>query len=206
MKKIFLILITTIIFSACVGISTYNNLKTEYSYLKFNNKPNKTKGLFNINGCYKETDNNNFTSYFMFFEDGSYTHQVFFDTNNNIIGYSTGGVYQLYGDTIIVQMIDKGVGLTVSSYAEIWFKIIDKNTLKLIYFAMETTTIENFKSISYLKPYDLSKYKSLYATFIPLDSIPEFNNGLKRDKFFWEDEKDWKEYMDSLKLEKKKNE
>ena len=206
MKKIFLILITTILFSACVGITTYNNLKNDFSYLKFDNKPNLTNGLFNIKGYYALTDKTNYTSYFMFFEDGSYTHQVFFDTNNNIIGYSTGGVYQLYGDTIIVQMIDKGVGLTVSSYAEIWFKIIDKNTLELIYFAMETTTVENYKSISYLKPYDLSKYKSLYATFIPLDSIPEFNNGLKRDKFFWEDEKDWKEYMDSLKLKKKKNE
>ena len=203
MKKIFLILITTILFSGCVGISTYNNLKTEYSYLKFNNKPNKTKGLFNINGCYKRNLDTNFTSYFMFFEDGSYTHQVVFDTNNNIIGYSTEGVYQLFGDTIKIQMIDKGVGLTVSSYAEKWFKIIDKNTLELIYFAMETTTVENYNSISYLKPYDLSKYKSLYATFIPLDSIPEFNNGLKKDKFFWEDEKEWKEYMDSLKLKKK---
>ena len=108
-----------------------------------------------------------------------------------------------FGDTIKIQMIDKGVGLTVSSYAEKWFKIIDKNTLELIYFAMETTTVENYKSISYLKAVDLSKYKSLYATFIPLDSIPEFNNGLKKDKFFWEDEKDWKEYMNSLKLKKK---
>ena len=207
MKKIFLILITTILFSACVGITTYNNLKNDFSYLKFDNKPNLTNGLFNIKGYYALTDKTNYTSYFMFFEDGSFANQVFFDKENNITSFSVyNGIYKLYGDTIKVQIMFKGVGLTSSSFGEEWYKIVDKNTLELIYFGMVTTEVEDFYSKTYLKEYDISEYRNTYAKFNPLDSIPHFENELKKDKFFWEDEKDWKEYMDSLKLEKKKNE
>ncbi|MEA4966702.1 MAG: hypothetical protein VB048_01110 [Bacteroidaceae bacterium] len=206
MKKIFLILITTILFSACVGITTYNNLKNDFSYLKFDNKPNKTNGLFNINGYYKLEKNNKNTVYFMFFEDGSYVNQVFFDEKNNIIGPSVDrGIYKLFGDTIKVQIMFKGVGLTGSSFSEKWYKIIDKNTLKIIYGAQDQVT-DDFFAKYYLDEYDIKKYYNSYAKFNPLDSIPHFENELKKDKFFWEDEKDWKEYMDSLKLKKKKNE
>ncbi len=207
MKKVIILLLISINLSGCVGISTYNNLKNDFSYLKFDNKPNLTNGLFNIKGYYALTDKTNYTSYFMFFEDGSFANQVFFDKENNITGFSVyNGIYKLYGDTIKVQIMFKGVGLTSSSFGEEWYKIVDKNTLELIYFGMLTTVAEDFNSITYIKACDISKYKSSYAKFIPLDSIPEFNNDLKKDKFFWEDEKEWKEYMDSLKLKKKKNE
>lgn len=208
MKKIYLILLISILFSGCIGLYTYNNLKKDFSYLKFDNKPNKTNGLFNINGYYTLTDkktNDKFS--FMFFEDGSFANQVRFDEKINIRGFSLyRGLYKLFGDTIKTQIMFKGVGLTGSSYSEEWYKIVDKNTLKLIYFGMVTTT-DDFRSKNYLKEYDIAKfYASPYAKFIPLDSIPHFENELKKDKFFWEDEKDWKEYMDSLKLKKKKNE
>lgn len=207
MRKIFLILLISILFSGCIGLYTYNNLKKDFSYLKFDNKPNKTNGLFNINGYYTLAKNNKNTVCFMFFEDGSFANHIFFDEENNIRGFSLyRGLYKLFGDTIKTQIMFKGVGLTGSSYSEEWYKIVDKNTLKLIYFGMVTTT-DDFRSKNYLKEYDIAKfYASPYAKFIPLDSIPHFDNVLKKDKFFWEDEKDWKEYMDSLKLEKKKNE
>ena len=171
--------------------------------MKFDNKSNKTNGLFNINGYYKLEKNNKNTVYFMFFEDGSYVNQVFFDEKNNIIGPSVDrGIYKLFGDTIKVQIMFKGVGLTGSSFSEKWYKIIDKNTLKIIYGAQDQVT-DDFFAKYYLDEYDIKKYYNSYAKFIPLDSIPHFDNVLKKDKFFWEDEKDWKEYMESLKLKKK---
>ena len=207
MKKIYLILLISILFSGCIGLYTYNNLKKDFSYLKFDNKPNKTNGLFNINGYYTLAKNNKNTMCFMFFEDGSFANHIFFDEENNIRGFSLyRGLYKLFGDTIKTQIMFKGVGLTGSSYSEECYKIVDKNTLKLIYFGMVTTT-DDFRSKNYLKEYDIAKfYASPYANFVPLDSIPHFDNVLKKDKFFWEDEKEWREYMDSLKLKKKKNE
>ena len=204
MKKIYLILLISMLFSSCIGLYTYNNLKKDFSYLKFDNKPQKTNGLFNINGYYTLAKNNKNTVCFMFFEDGSFANHIFFDEENNIRGFSLyRGLYKLFGDTIKTQIMFKGVGLTGSSYSEEWYKIVDKNTLKLIYFGMVTTT-DDFRSKNYLKEYDIAKfYASPYAKFIPLDSIPHFDNVLKKDKFFWEDEKEWKEYMESLKLKKK---
>ena len=204
MKKIYLILLISILFSSCIGLYTYNNLKKDFSYLKFDNKPQKTNGLFNINGYYTLAKNNKNTVCFMFFEDGSFANHIFFDEENNIRGFSLyRGLYKLFGDTIKTQIMFKGVGLTGSSYSEEWYKIVDKNTLKLIYFGMVTTT-DDFRSKDYLKERDIAKfYANPYANFIPLDSIPHFDNVLKKDKFFWEDEKEWKEYMDSLKLKNK---
>ena len=199
MKRLLLILLIGILFNSCIGLCTYNNLKTDFSYIKIDNQPNKTNGLFNIKGCYAETDKTNFTSYFIFFEDGSYFNQVIFDKENNIIGFfSPIGFYQLYGDTIKIQMMSKGIGLTGSSFDEKWYKIKDKNTLELIYFGMVTTT-DDFRSKNYLKEIDITKYYNSYARFIPLDSIPNLENALKKDKFFWKDEKDWKEYMKTRK-------
>src|SRR5690554_5089458 len=130
MKKIFILLLISINLSSCIGIQSYNSLKKKFLYLKFDNKPNKTNGLFNINGYYKLEKNNKNTVYFMFFEDGSYVNQVFFDEKNNIIGPSVDrGIYKLFEDTIKVQIMFKGVGLTGSSFSEKWYKIIDKNTL-----------------------------------------------------------------------------
>ena len=203
MKKIFILLLISINLSSCIGIQSYNSLKKKFLYLKFDNKPNKTNGLFNINGYYKLEKNNKNTVYFMFFEDGSYVNQVFFDEKNNIIGPSVDrGIYKLFGDTIKVQIMFKGVGLTGSSFSEKWYKIIDKNTLKIIYGAQDQVT-DDFFAKYYLEEYDITKYYHPYAKFIPLDSIPHFDNFLKKDKFFWEDEKEWKEYMESLKLKKK---
>ncbi len=205
MKKIYLILLISVLVSGCIGIHTYNNLKKDLSYLKFDNRPNKTNGLFNINGCYAKTNKTNFTTYFIFYEDGSYVNQVFIGEKNNIMRISKYyiGLYKLYGDTIRVQMMHKGVGLTGSSYSEDWYKIVDKNTLKIIYSARGQLTDDLFARY-YLEERDIAKfYASPYANFIPLDSITHFDNPLKEDKYFWENEKEWKEYMDSLKLKRK---
>jgi len=199
MKRLLLILLIGIIFSGCIGLRSYNNLKTQFFDIKLNKQSKNINNLINIKGYYAIQKKNNNTVYFMFFEDGSYFNQVVLDKENNIVGfYSPIGFYKLYGDTIKIQMIDRGYGLTGSSFSEKWYKIIDKNTLKLIYGAQDQIT-DNYFAKYYLEEYNITKYYNSYARFIPLDSIPYFENTLKKDKFFWEDEKDWKEYMKNRK-------
>ena len=186
MKRLLSILLIGILFNSCIGLSSYNEIKYDNFYIKIDKQPNNMDSLLNIKGYYAETmnykDGTNYTSYFLFFEDGSYVNQIYFDLDSmskirNIRFGVYQGFYKLYGDTIKIQMIDRGYGLTASDFMEKWYKIIDRNTLKLIYF------------------YPYNKAKTSLATFITLDIVPSFDCYLKKDKFFWKDEKDWKEYM-----------
>ena len=186
MKRLLLILLIGILFNSCIGLSSYNEIKYDNFYIKIDKQPNNIDSLLNIKGYYVQNMNNkdgtNYTSYFMLFADGSYVNQIYFDLDSmsKIKNISFGiyqGFYKLYGDTIKIQMIDRGYGLTASDFSEKWYKLIDRNTLKLIYF----------------DEYDLTKYS--LSTFSPLDILPPFDCYLKKDKFFWKDEKDWKDYM-----------
>ena len=77
------------------------------------------------------------------------------------------------------------------------FIIINKNTLVKI----NVKPINNSKKVNffYTNYYDRNKIKSDTAIFVPVKNIPNLNNWLKKEKWFWCNEKDWQQYMDSIK-------
>ena len=192
-----------ILFCSCAPIS-YRYVKS-YSSNKFD-RCTGLDTLINVNGYYRLIENID-TINIIFFNDGTYVER--FDIENiliqkdrnekkHILGYY--GIYKIDSDTIKIELISEGSLNMMSSLRRIWYVIKDKETLEHIY--------SNSLYFTNNGSYDYKEFfpsKNSYAKFVPLDSIPHFDNVLKKDKFFWEDEKEWREYMDSLKLRKKKN-
>jgi len=106
------------------------------------------------------------------------------------------GVYDIQNDTIIVHSYSKSGFLKAWELTEDRYKIIDRNSIKRIFFKVRTED-EYYKSNS---PWiNVSPIH-----FNPADSIPSSDNWLKENKWIWRNESDWKAYMDRIKIEKKK--
>jgi len=149
---------------------------------------------------------------FIFFDDGTVAYNFFlYDLprkgNNQEINQNKyfpytflsayKGVYRLDYDTIKIQILNKGAALVQSSYYEDWYKIIDKQTMKNIYYRF-------FSEFSLIEKEIENKYS--LATFIPLDTLPSSDSYFKEDKFFWRHESDWEAYMERInKLKSKSN-
>lgn len=107
------------------------------------------------------------------------------------------GYYKVDGDTIKVQHIDRpALGESRSFwYAyEIWFKILDRNTIKEIYiYPIHKSTdsdISNFK--------DYKEYRiPVKAYFRPIDEIPESDGWLKYEDWFWDNESKYRYWINS---------
>lgn len=109
------------------------------------------------------------------------------------------GYYKLCGDTIKVQHIDRpALGESRSFwYAyEIWFKILDRNTIKEIYIypihKSKDSDISNFNS--YKKDWNPVK-----AYFRPIDEIPESDGWLKYEDWFWDNESKYNNWINKIK-------
>jgi len=106
------------------------------------------------------------------------------------------GRYIVCGDTIKVQRAHKSTSLNDAwVLREIWYKIIDKNTILCIdYFRLPTTTVPQ-----------VSRGENYLMNFIPIPAKPKPDKSwILKEKWFWCNESDWKAYMDSLKQEKSK--
>ena len=117
-------------------------------------------------------------------------------------GFVDCGNYIISGDTIKVQMMHKSYSINDAWYGrELWYKIIDRNTLLCIK-AIELTTSKREKS-----NYDnyISPDVGVYSEFVPVKEkpSPDFYWILK-EKWFWCNEEDWKSYMESFGLHGKK--
>jgi hypothetical protein len=186
--------------------------------------------LININGYFvhaepKNTKNDSSYTYFMFFEDGmvnmrvhdydafpnpnkeenisQYIHQVITESDGkqaksfyNSLGW---GRYIITDDTI-KSYYHSGWGYPDCYAFEIWFKVLDRNHISDIYFAriMEST----------LQMTDIQKKENVYenaipSSFVPLEGIPPTNSWIKGEKWFWSNEENWKDYMESLEKDKK---
>ena len=115
------------------------------------------------------------------------------------------GRYLIFGDTIKIQYIVRPI--LYSSNAswnarEVWYKMIDTNTILKIF--EKPICIKNIEKMHYYEARKLNPVIPLPCTFVPTDRIPSSNCWLKQEKWFWCNEEDWKNYMDSLKKEKMK--
>ncbi|MDL2323158.1 hypothetical protein LJC52_04135 [Bacteroidales bacterium OttesenSCG-928-A17] len=168
------------------------------------------------------------TSYhcFLFYDNGLYVYNIR-DTNDKREEYNVSlyleeilendktedakvfydnhwGSYIVSGDTIKVQRLHKSRSFNdFWSGSEIWYKIIDKNTIQFINSIALTTDekekerVRNDYLPSYLKSTGLS-------VFAPLVEKPSYENSwILKEKWFWCNESDWEAYMEKIKQKKK---
>jgi len=112
--------------------------------------------------------------------------------------YSWGN-YSINTDTIKAQYINHpGIFANTWMGYEAWFKVIDRNTIKLI--ASRKLYYDRLhQDKSEMDLVFLNDEDCLIANFIPLDTIPPPNTWLKKRKWFWCDKKDMKVYKRNLK-------
>jgi len=121
------------------------------------------------------------------------------------IGYSKG-MYWIEGDTIKTRSFGQSGGrLSPWSLHEVWYKIIDRQTLKIIY---EKPLLD--MDVRYVQTVEewQSNYqaKRSLVRFHCADSIPSSDySWLKKEKWIWCNEQDWKDYMEKIKQKKIKN-
>ena len=106
------------------------------------------------------------------------------------------GSYILSNDTIKAQYISNAHHAYLAPWdaEEQWFKIIDKKTIKPIYFRlldkMNDDQVKDFKN-------KVEASKELI--FQQVDTIPPPYCWLKEEKWLWRNEEDWKKYMEQVK-------
>ncbi len=104
--------------------------------------------------------------------------------------YSFFGIANLVGDTIKVQFLGSPRGMSVDKY-EVWFKILDRRTLKMIYQGdgkyLTNKDIEQFNLNTFYQ-----KYGTIYK-FYPLKRVPRISKTyIINKRWFWCNEKDYK--------------
>lgn len=105
--------------------------------------------------------------------------------NNDFPGLYKG-VYKVFSDTIKIQVInDCRWAMPTWMGKEIWYKIIDLHTLKLIGY-------KNLNNNKLLHPEKKESPKLAY--FIPVDTIPSSDIWLKKKKWFWCDRKQYEKW------------
>lgn len=148
----------------------------------------------------------------MFFNDGIYLQNFYLHDKhaddmqyyfNNIYGTeedeenfwqnSFWGSYMLWGDTVRTQFFFIG-SLNAGWYGvEEWYKIIDRKTLKSIYRRPIGTSVTSEQLETYWKNDD----RYTQAEFVPLNRMPSSDCWLKKEKWYWCDENNWREYMNA---------
>ncbi len=147
---------------------------------------------------------------YIFYKDGTVDHLSFKDNYeifkgdslNNIIPYVTknkevpftksyGGIYNISNDTLSVEIYEKANILNISKWYALEtrkFIIVDRNTLKLCQLSHANNRIVNVYGI----------YK-----FVNVDTIPSsYDVDIKKQKWMWENEDEWKAYKRELKARK----
>jgi hypothetical protein len=188
------------------------------STIKLEGQHTKIRDLLDIDGYYDVSQYSRRN--IMFFEDGTYVWNFFFKTEatkkqieknmfawidswikHEHIGWGGNwGVFRIESDTIIGHSFVKGTFLTAWSFDEDRYKIIDRQTIKKIYWKPLLYSDEEYKK------YNTSPWlndDNLYH-FVSADSLPPSDCWLKEEKWIWRHESDWKNYMEKIKQKKNK--
>lgn len=115
----------------------------------------------------------------------------------------TWGNYTICKDTIKVQYIDKPMPLTTISAREEWYKIIDRNTLIFINsmpLSTDKSDWQNYDNYKYIRD-EKAKYPAIFIP-VPIKPNPD-DSWILKEKWFWCNESDWKNYMEKIKQKKK---
>ncbi|MDR2083369.1 MAG: hypothetical protein LBP67_00005, partial [Bacteroidales bacterium] len=108
------------------------------------------------------------------------------------------GRYIICNDTLKMQWIQRPMNLNDYPWIsfEIWYKIIDKNTLERIY---TRPIFKQQSDIDTYYNYTQLTFKYEPAKFIATSVLPSSDGWIKKQKWFWKNESDWKEYMKQFK-------
>jgi len=206
MKTIFLPIILSLVLVSCSFLRQNTQAVESFTYC-FNDEYTGLDTLLNINGFYysvynlsMDEKNKNIqihdTIYpsFAFFKNGMYVSNLCVDCLQNIKIQSIGGEWGLYtlcGDTIKAQFIEPPSSMSFTK-GEIWFKIIDKNTVQPLGTKYQTP----MKSDD-IKQVRNNKQSIKLCKFTPLYALPDPNKSwIINEKWFWCNEeayKRWKE-------------
>jgi len=106
------------------------------------------------------------------------------------------GIYKIIHDTIMVQFINNSSGAYLAPWyaGEATFKIIDRNTVQLLY-------NKDFKKMSRDDSIARARFvaNSSLAIYHPSEILPPPYAWLKKEKWLWANEEDWKRYMEFIK-------
>ncbi len=103
--------------------------------------------------------------------------------------FTTSGIYSVEGDTITVETCSKLVFHRWDLY-RLKFLVESKDTIKLIQFV----SFDGDFNDKYIHTRNETYH------FVPCDSLPSsFEALLKKEKWMWDNKKDWKVYKDSFK-------
>jgi len=114
------------------------------------------------------------------------------------------GGYVICNDTLKIQYIDKPWPLSSTYGSEEWFKVVDRNTLILINTMPLSTDKSDWRNYEYYKSIrdEQAKYP---AVFVPVPVKPSPDDAwILKEKWFWCNEQDWKNYMEKIMEGKKK--
>jgi hypothetical protein len=114
------------------------------------------------------------------------------------------GSFVICNDTIKIQSMDKPIPLSSTFGREEWFKIIDRNTLISINSTPLSTDKSDWRNYEHYKLIrdEMAKYPAIF-TSIPVKPSPD-EAWILKEKWFWCNEQDWKNYMEKIKGRKKK--
>jgi len=210
-------LLVIIIFSLYAIPCTSQKRETIFqSTIKLEGKNTNIRDLIDIDGYYQDIDDKSKRTGRMFFEDGTCVTLFWFkegvtedmkreNLSQAIYSWKQKGqvrwgtywgVYTINKDTIVLQNVTKAGLFNMSwSFNEIMYKVLDRQTLKLIYYKDLLAKDDG-------DPYEIGK-KNFTDKFVPTDSFPSSDCWLKEEKWIWRNEQDWKDYMEKIKTKKK---
>lgn len=185
-----------------IGCGIPKHVKESFTYC-FDNKYSGLDALINLEGFYYaigEADSNkndpekSQLEAYIFYTNGFATTKFAVGWLQSDIDdkYGFFGKYELIYDTIKVQFLSSPRDMLIGKH-EVWFKIIDKNTLRMLYYGdgknVKNSDLENFK----LNPF-YQKHGTKYV-FYPLSKVPDISKTyIINRKWFWCDKEKYKQW------------
>jgi hypothetical protein len=213
-KTILTIVACTCLASSCICIP--RKIKKAFTYC-YTNTYTGIDTLINIEGYHFNSllfyDNGlvvrpiSRNTYYLRFKEFSFLNEIAENPetkeSKSFYNFADCGSYVISGDTIKVQMIhnyhsmnDDWKGL------EEWYKIIDRNTLHFLDWFLITT--DKKEKEFFKKYYSFPAGGGARVPFVPIPAKPPLDYyWILKEKWFWCNEQDWKDYMEKIKQKKK---